>query len=227
MLTRRQLLGLVAATTLAGCTRPKPPDAPLPMGPPLDKPVTIEAGTLVKLETTKGDIVIEVHREWSPNGADRFLELVKAGFYDECRFFRVLPGFMAQVGINGDPKVMDKWRDANIKDDKPGVHRQSNKRGFVTFAKSGAPDSRSSQFFINYGDNSRLDKDGFTPFGEVVQGMESADAINAKYRELPDQGKIQHEGNAYLDKEFPELDSIKKASIIEKASNPDASSEGK
>lgn len=220
MPTRRQFFGLFAAATFVGCTQSPPPDAPLPMGPPLDKPAQMSPATLVKMETSKGDVLIEVHREWSANGADRFLELVKNGFYEECRFFRVLPGFMAQVGINGDPKVMDKWRDNNIQDDKPGVHRQSNKRGFVTFAKSGAPNSRSTQFFINYGDNSRLDRDGFTPFGEVVQGMEVVDEINARYRELADQGRIQSEGNEYLNKEFPDMDFIKKATIVEADASP-------
>ena len=123
----------------------------------------------VKFETSVGDFVVEVNRDWSPNGADRFYNLVKNKFYDECRFFRVLDGFMAQVGINGNPVVQALWRDKTIKDD-PVV--ESNKRGYVTFAKSGRPNSRSTQFYINYGDNSRLDRSGFSPFAKVVQGMD-------------------------------------------------------
>lgn len=172
----------------------------------------------VRLKTTKGDVVIEVHPSWSPNGAKRFRELVEAGFYDDVRFFRVLDDFMAQVGINGDPDVHAKWKDKNIRDDRPG--RQSNKRGYVTFAKTGAPHSRSTQIFINYGDNSSLDRQGFTPFGKVVEGMEVVDKLYSGYGEGapkgngPDQGMIVEMGNKYLDKSFPKLDSIEKAEVV-------------
>ncbi len=165
----------------------------------------------VKFETSRGDVIIEVHREWAPLGADRFHEAVKAGFYNECRFFRVIPRFMAQFGINGDPEVQKKWKDATIKDDPV---KQSNKRGFVTFAKTGAPDSRTTQLFINYGDNSRLDGMGFAPFGKVVKGMEAVDAINSEYIQRPNQQAIQSQGNAYLKSNFPKLDYIKKATIV-------------
>ena len=196
------------------------------MGPPIDKPVksaSVPAGDVpetfqVKLETTKGDVLIEVHRDWSPHGAARFHELVKIGFYDDCRFFRVIPGFMVQWGINGDPKVMDKWRDNNIPDDQPtGENLQSNQRGMVTFAKAGFPNSRSTQIFVNYVDNARLDPDGFTPFGKVLSGMDVLEALNAKYGgdASDQQGRIQSEGNAFLDKVFPGLDSIKRASFVE------------
>jgi peptidyl-prolyl cis-trans isomerase A (cyclophilin A) len=174
----------------------------------------------VKFETSVGDFVVEVNRNWSPNGADRFYNLVKNKFYDECRFFRVLDGFMAQVGINGNPAVQALWRDKTIKDD-PVV--ESNKRGTVTFAKSSRPNSRSTQFYINYGDNSRLDRSGFSPFAKVVQGMDIVDDLYPLYGEGfpsgkgPSQGKIQSEGNVYLKKEFPKLDYIKKATIIEAA----------
>ncbi len=164
----------------------------------------------VKLETSKGDVVIEVTRNWAPVGADRFHEAVKAGFYDECRFFRVVPNFMVQLGINGDPKVQEKWREAMIKDDPV---KESNQRGYVTFAKSSRPNSRTTQFFISFRDNSFLDNQGFAPFGKVVEGMDVVDKINAKYREQPNQGQIQAEGNAYLKSEFPDLDFIKKATI--------------
>ena len=226
-ITRRQFCGLVTAISLAGCTKPQATNPPLPMGPPLDPlpggaaKVSGEPDAKVKFETSQGDFVIAVHRAWSPMGADRFLELVNAGFYDECRFFRVVPDFMVQWGINGDPNVMEKWRDANIQDDSPGPNRQSNQRGFVTFANSG-PNSRSAQVFINFKDNSFLDppERGFSPFGQVTEGMEVVDSINAKYLELPNQGRIQAEGNEYLNKEFPELDYIKKATILD----PDAES---
>ena len=226
-ISRRQFCGVIVAATVAGCSREKPTDPPLQMGPPLEKSAANEPSFegvpeqfQVNFETSKGDFVVQVHRAWSPNGAARFHELVKSGFYDNCRFFRVMPDFMAQWGINGDPKVMDKWRDANIPDDQPtGDNRKSNQRGFITYAKSGAPNSRSTQLFVSYGDNARLDADGFTPFGQVVEGgMEVVDAINAKHREDPDQGQIQVQGNKYLNEAFPDLDYIKKATILD----PDA-----
>lgn len=177
-----------------------------------------------KFETTKGDVIIEVHRDWSPRGAQRFYNLVKNGFYDGCRFFRVISGFMAQVGISGDPQVMAKWRNANIMDDKV---TQSNTRGYVSFAKTGAPNSRSTQIFINYRDNSMLDPQGFSPFGKVIEGMEIVDNLYAGYGEGaprgngPSQMRIQNEGNAYLEEEFPKLDYIKTATIIEESAGED------
>jgi len=164
----------------------------------------------VKFETSGGDFVIEVNREWAPVGADRFHELVTKGFFNECRFFRVVPDFMVQFGINGDPAVQKEWRDARVKDDKV---TQSNKRGYITFATSG-PNSRTSQVFINFKDNSFLDRQGFAPFGKVVEGMDVVDKINAEYGESPDQFSIQSKGNEYLKKEFPKLDYIKKATVL-------------
>lgn len=172
-----------------------------------------------KFTTTKGDLVIEVHRDWAPLGADRFFNLVKNGFYDDASFFRVLPGFMAQFGISAKPAVSKVWEPATIKDD-PVI--QSNKRGYVSYATSG-PNTRTTQMFINFGDNSRLDGQGFTPFGMVIEGMDIVDKLYSGYGEGapggagPDQGRIQHEGKAYLDKEFPQLDSIKTARITEPA----------
>jgi peptidyl-prolyl cis-trans isomerase A (cyclophilin A) len=165
-----------------------------------------------KFDTSKGVIVIEVHRDWAPLGADRFYNLVKNGFYDGCRFFRVLDGFMAQIGMNGDPSIQRVWGNANFRDDPV---KDSNKRGYVTFAKASAPNSRSTQFFINYGDNSRLDADGFAPFGQVVTGMDLVDMLYKGYgsSNVPDQGRITAEGNAYLIKEYPKLDFVKKATI--------------
>jgi peptidyl-prolyl cis-trans isomerase A (cyclophilin A) len=170
-----------------------------------------------KFETSKGDFVIEVTRAWSPNGADRFCNLVKNGYYDGCRFFRVLSGFMAQFGINGDPKVNSVWYQARIKDDPV---KQSNTRGYVTYAKSNIPNTRTTQVFINYGDNSRLDADGFSPFGKVVDGMKVIDSLYSAYGEGapggtgPDQSRVYNEGNAYLEKNFPKLDFIKSATIV-------------
>lgn len=167
----------------------------------------------VKFETTAGDFVVEVHRDWAPIGAERFHELVKSGFYDNCKFFRVVESFMVQFGISGDPKVMDKWRENKIKDDPV---RKSNKRGFITYAKSGMPNSRTTQVFINYGNNSRLDNDGFAPFGEVVEGMDVVDKLYSTYGETPSQAqqRIQYEGNKFLEEKFPKLDSIKKATLV-------------
>lgn len=169
-----------------------------------------------KFETSKGDFVIEVHREWAPLGADRFYNLVNNGFYDDCRFFRVISGFMAQFGISGDPAISEVWREAKIKDD-PVV--ESNKRGYVSYAMAG-PDTRTSQLFINYGDNSRLDSMGFSPFGKVTKGMDIVDKLYSGYGEGaprgkgPHQGQIQARGNEYLNADFPKLDNIKKASIL-------------
>ena len=173
-----------------------------------------------KFTTTKGDFVIEVHRAWAPLGADRFYNLVKNGFYDDAAFFRVLPGFMAQFGINAKPAVSKAWTNATIKDDPV---TQSNKRGYVTFAKTSLPNSRGTQVFINFGDNSRLDADAFAPFGMVVEGMDVVDKLYGGYGEGapggsgPAQDRIEAEGKPYLDKNFPLLDSTKTAVIIEPA----------
>jgi peptidyl-prolyl cis-trans isomerase A (cyclophilin A) len=170
----------------------------------------------VNFNTSKGDFVVQVHRDWAPNGADRFYNLVKNGFYDDVRFFRVIPNFMAQFGIHGNPSVMAAWRPAQLKDD-PVKH--SNVRGTITFATAG-PNTRTTQLFINFRDNSSLDKQGFAPFGEVVKGMDVVDKIYSGYGEGaprgrgPEQGRIQSEGNAYLTKDFPRLDYIKSATIV-------------
>jgi peptidyl-prolyl cis-trans isomerase A (cyclophilin A) len=170
----------------------------------------------VQFNTTKGKIVIDVNRSLSPNGADRFYNLVKSGYFKDIAFFRVVPGFMCQFGIHGDPAIAAKWRAANIQDDPV---KGSNKRGTVTFATAG-PNTRTTQFFINFGDNSPLDGQGFSPFGSVVEGMDIVDKINGEYGEGaprgrgPDQGRIQMEGNAYLKKDFPNLDYIKSATVL-------------
>ena len=166
----------------------------------------------VNLDTTKGPIVITVHRDWAPLGADRFYNLVKNGFFDDARFFRVIPDFMVQFGMNADPAVTSAWRSTTLADDPV---KQSNKKGYVTFANTGTPNSRGTQVFINYKDNAFLDAQHFAPFGEVTTGMNVAEKINAEYGERPDQGSITTQGNAYLMKSFPKLDYIKTATIAQ------------
>lgn len=179
--------------------------------------LTAQAPAVYKaqFDTSKGTFVVEVHRDWAPNGADRFYNLVKNGFYDNARFFRVISGFMVQFGINGDPKLSAVWREANIKDDPV---KESNKRGTITFATAG-PNTRTTQVFINFADNRALDRMGFSPFGQVSSGMNVVDALYSEYGEGapqgrgPAQGRVQAQGNAYLTQDFPKLDYIKKATI--------------
>jgi len=169
-----------------------------------------------RFDTSKGSFVIQVTRAWAPQGADRFYNLVKNGYFDDGRFFRVISGFMVQFGLNADPALNAKWRVARIPDDRV---TQSNTRGMVAFATSG-PDARTTQVFINFGDNSRLDGMGFAPFGKVVSGMDVVDKLYAGYGEGapngqgPNQNRIQTEGNAYLTQSFPRLDHVTKASIV-------------
>lgn len=176
----------------------------------------------VKLDTTAGPVVIEVKRELAPKGADRFYRLVKEGFYNNTRAFRVLDGFMAQMGMSGAPETNAKWREKKIGDDPV---KASNKRGMVTFATSG-PDSRTTQFFINYGDNSFLDRDGFAPFGRVVEGMENVDKFYKAYGEGapqgrgPSQSQIASNGNKYLDSRFPNLTKINTAQVVSENGKP-------
>jgi peptidyl-prolyl cis-trans isomerase A (cyclophilin A) len=160
-------------------------------------------------DTSAGKFTIEVHRAWAPKGADRFYNLVKNGFFDDTRFFRVVPNFMVQFGLNGDPEVQSKWRSANLTDDPV---KQSNKKGYVTFATAGK-DTRTTQVFINFKDNGFLDAQGFAPFGEVTSGMDVVEKITDQYGEKPNQGSIQSQGNAYLKAQFPKLDYVKKATI--------------
>ena len=159
-----------------------------------------------------GEVEIEVARKLAPLGVDQFYNLVKSGFYNECRFFRVVPGFVVQFGINGDPAVQKKWREAPIKDD-PVLF--SNKKGTICFAPAGE-DTRTTQLFINIGNNERLDGLGFAAFGRVNHGLKHIEAINSEYGETPNQGLIQDKGNEYLKEEFPNMDYIKKAYVVEK-----------
>lgn len=171
----------------------------------------------VVFDTTKGKVVIEVTREWAPRGADRFYNLVKVGFFKDIAVFRVITGFMAQFGIHGDPEVAKAWKDAQFKDD---AVKAKNTRGMVSFATSGK-DTRTTQMFINFGDNSRLDGMGFSPFGQVVEGIDVIDSLYSDYGEGapngrgPDQAKVQHHGNSYLKDQFPNLDYIKSATLEE------------
>jgi peptidyl-prolyl cis-trans isomerase A (cyclophilin A) len=169
--------------------------------------------------TTKGDFAVEVHRSWAPHGADRFYNLIKLGFYDDTRLFRAIPDFMVQFGIPGDPQIAAKWQAASIPDDPP---TQSNLRGFMSFAQTGMPNSRTTQIFVCFENHPQLDASGFAPFAKVSRGMEVVDAFYKGYGEGapsgqgPSQDRIQSEGNAYLDKEFPKLDRILSTRIVER-----------
>jgi peptidyl-prolyl cis-trans isomerase A (cyclophilin A) len=175
----------------------------------------------VKLETTKGEFVILVNRSWSPNGADRFYNLVKIGYFEDVAFYRAIKGFMAQCGFNGDPRVTEVWSKARIPDD-PVV--KDNTRGMVTFAQPSMPNARTTQFFINFTDNSYLKEHGtFAPFGQVISGMDVVDSLHTGYGEGaprgrgPTQARIAREGNEYLKRDFPKLDYITKATVVEKS----------
>src|SRR5262249_20714244 len=163
--------------------------------------------------TTKGDFVIEVQRDSAPIGTDRSYNLGRAGVNNDVPFFRVIENFMAQFGISGTPKVAEAWSNANIKDDPV---KQSNKRGYITFATAG-PNTRTTQVFINFKDNTFLDTQGFAPFGEVVEGMDVVDKLYNGYGDAPrgpDQGRLASEGKAYFEKSFPKLDTVKTAKIV-------------
>ncbi len=164
----------------------------------------------VRLDTTKGPVIVDVDRSLAPNGAQRFYELVQAHYFDGARFYRVVPGFVVQWGAAADPAVSKRW-DKTIPDDPVKL---SNTRGTVAFAATSAPNSRTTHMFVNLGDNSRLDAMGFAAIGRVVSGMNAMDAIYSGYGERPDQDQIAKRGNAYLEKAFPRLDYIKSAAIV-------------
>jgi peptidyl-prolyl cis-trans isomerase A (cyclophilin A) len=204
---------LIAAGSLVAAHQAAPSDALRnPAGLKEPAPATFTAN----FDTSAGAFVITVHRDWAPNGADRFYNLVKHGFYNDARFFRAIAGFMVQFGIHGNPVISALWRNARIPPDKV---TQTNRRGAVTFAMGATPDTRTTQVFINFRNNANLDAMGFAPFGEVTSGMEVVDKIHTGYGEAaprgkgPEQGRIQSEGNAYLIKSFPNLDYIKTATI--------------
>jgi len=217
------LLALVALQLIPVACKEKAPPAPPPeAAAPTPQPPSTPADAAspdsfrVKFATTKGDFTVQVNRAWAPKGADRFYRLVKEGYFKDVRFFRVLPGFMAQFGLSGDPALNAKMDSQRIPDDPV---TQSNKRGMLTFATAG-PNTRSSQFFINYGDNASLDVQGFAPFGRVLDGMKVVDAMYGGYGEGapggagPSQDSIAAKGNEYLRRAFPKLDYIKSATIV-------------
>ncbi len=203
---RSALLILIAAVS----AWPTATQAPSPLLTPAALNATAPAEFMATVSTSVGTFVIRVLREWAPNGADRFYNLAKHGYYDQNRFFRVIPKFMAQVGIHGDPAIANAWKDATIPSDRPLL---SNMRGRVTFAKGTLASSRTTQFFINFGDNSRLDIDGFAPFGEIITSMVLVERIYSEYGEGPDQGAIVANGNPFLIRNFPRMDYIRGIAI--------------
>ena len=195
--------GVVLSFALAAACGGKAADAPaVPAGPAPDS-------FRVAFETNRGTVVVEALRSWAPNGVDRFHALTSSHFFDGNRFFRVIPGFIVQFGLAGDPKANDPWDAKPIPDDSV---RQSNRRGTVTFATEG-PNTRSHQLFVNLADNPRLDKLGFTPIGRVVSGMNVVDSLFAGYEETPSQRMIQRLGNSYLARMFPKLDFVQTVKV--------------
>jgi peptidyl-prolyl cis-trans isomerase A (cyclophilin A) len=199
---------------------PPPPEEPAPqvnLADPSDEAFKQVAPDVfrARFTTSKGDFVIEINRDWAPHGSDRFFSLVSTGYYDDTRFFRVIQGFMAQFGLHGDPAVNTAWEWAQIPDD---AVVKSNTRGMLSFATRG-PNTRTTQLFINFVDNTGLDRMGFAPFGQVVEGMSIVDSLYAGYGEGapsgmgPNQGLISKQGNSYLDEKFPQLDKIITARI--------------
>lgn len=207
------------ALLIAACDKPAPPPADTATpAPPTSAPATPAADAApatfrVRLETSKGPVVIQAHRDWSPNGVDRFYQLVESGYYDDVRFFRVVPGFVVQFGMHGDPARNAQWAGNGLTDEPV---KQPNRRGTVTYAKSGMPNSRTTQLFINLQDNTALDADGFAPFGEVVEGMSVIDRLYSGYADEPTnrQGEIAAGGNAFLNRAYPKLDFIKMARLV-------------
>src|SRR5450755_191990 len=217
------LISMLACGIALAQTPPPAPKKAAPAAPkkaaPVAAPDLLKPGTLkarapevykVKFTTTKGDVIIQVNRVWAPIGSDRFYNLVRSGFYKDAAFFRIVPRFVAQFGIPARPDVAAAWDHAYLVDDRV---TQSNKRGTLTFATAG-PNTRTTQIFINYSDNTSLDTQGFAPFGTVIEGMDLVDKFFAGYGESPDQSRITAQGKAYLDKSFPNLDRIVNAVVM-------------
>ncbi|MGA3016445.1 MAG: peptidylprolyl isomerase [Bryobacteraceae bacterium] len=215
----KALIVVLATGTVMLAQTPAPTQSAAPQAPaesPLLHPANLKAKApdnfKVKFVTTHGEFTVEVHRDWSPLGADRFYNLVKNKFFTDAAFFRYVPGFIVQFGIPAKPEIAKVWENATINDDpiKPG---NSNRKGTLVFATAG-PNTRTTQFFVNVNNNPGLDSQHFTPFGEVVEGMDVVQGFYSGYGEQPNQGRIQAEGKAYLDKTFPKLDSIKSATVL-------------
>jgi len=217
-MNRIRLPFIALAALLASCDKPAPPPAdsattapaPAATAPAAD---AAPANFRVRLETSKGPIVFELHRDWAPNGVDRFFQLVESGYFDDVRFFRVVPGFVVQFGMHGDPATNAKWTAQQLMDDPV---KQSNKRGMLTFAQTTSPNTRTTQLFINLQDNTSLDAMNFAPIGEVVEGMSVIERFFSGYAEEPTgkQGEIAAEGNAYLNRTYPKLDFIRTARVV-------------
>ena len=194
----------IAALLLSACHKETP------------KAVVVPQDFRVKFQTSQGDFVVEAHRAWAPHGVDRFHELVSMKYFDQGRFFRVVPGFIAQFGVHRNFEVHGKWRTMFIADDPP---QQKNLRGMLAYAKSD-PGTRATEIFINLADNKALDDQGFVPFAQVVQGMDVVDKFYAGYGEMRPEGKyidptrVEGEANEYLIQRFPRLDFIVQADFV-------------
>lgn len=210
MMIRSLAVILIALASAAAAAAQTAPAASAKLRNPASLTEKAPANYKAKFDTSAGTFVIQVHRDWAPLGADRFYNLVKNGFFDDARFFRVIDNFMVQFGINGNTAVQQAWLNTQLKDDPV---KQSNKTGYVTFATAG-PNTRTTQVFINFKDNGGLDRQGFAPFGEVTSGMDVVNKLYSGYGEKPNAGNAYlMKGNEYVTKEFPKLDYIKKAAI--------------
>ncbi len=209
---RPVVAGLFVSAFALACAKDSPPSQSAESPSPGASPAVTQApdSFRVAFATTRGNFVVDVKRAWSPRGVDRFHDLVTSGYFTDVAFFRVLPGFVAQFGMHGDPNVNRRWTDRRIPDDRVV---ESNKRGTIVFATAG-PNTRGNQFFINFADNTQLDGQGFSPFGRVVEGMGVVDSIYSGYGEEPDQSRVAEEGNEYLKQYFPRLDYIKSARVV-------------
>lgn len=199
---------------LAACNNSQSRSASLLNPSPAELAAPAPDSFKVLFETSKGHFTAQAYRAWAPLGTDRFYFLVNNHFYDGARFFRTLPNFVVQFGLNGDPNVSKAWETRTIKDDSV---KQSNQAGLITYAMGG-PNSRTTQIFINKVDNSRLDAMGFAPFAKIIDGMHVVEQFYGGYgdggRGGPDQRQIRDQGNGYLERQFPKLDSIVKARIV-------------
>ncbi len=213
--TQRQLDAAKAQTAPASEPAQPGPAQPTPAPAPAAPAVWPEKAPevfKVKFACTMGDFVIECHKDWAPIGVERFFELAKSGFFNDGGFFRVVPGFVVQFGLPADPGLAATWRTKTLKDEPV---KKGNAKGMVTFAKTNAPNSRTTQLFINLGDNAQLDGMGFSAFGQVVEGMDIVQKINAEYGQNPRQDLIQSMGNEYLKQAFPRMDFVKSVSLIQ------------